>query len=340
MLGFVYLAISAVVLTVGAELFAEHATGAGRRLGVSALAVGLVLAGAEPEEMITAIFASVRHHPGIAAGDAIGANVTMLTAVLGLAALARPLRFPGRVRTYALAASAAGVAAAVLLTAGRLRPWAGGLLVGLYLLAVGLVWWRERQPPAFGEAADGHEAVRMAHQHTPDVVLMDIRMPELDGIAATRIIAGPDAPRPTRVVILTTYDLDEYVFDALAAGASGFLLKDVLPEELVRGIRLVSDGDALLAPGVTRRLIAEFAQHRRRASKAPSALATLTPREIEVLQLIARGHSNSEIADTLFLSENTIKTHITHLLDKLSLRDRVQAVIYAYENDLIRPGET
>jgi DNA-binding NarL/FixJ family response regulator len=188
-----------------------------------------------------------------------------------------------------------------------------------------------------GEAGDGHGAVRLAQQHSPDVVLMDIRMPELDGIAATRIIAGPDAPRPTRVVILTTYDLDEYVFDALAAGASGFLLKDVVPEELVRGIRLVAAGDALLAPGITRRLIAEFAHHRRPSKDAAQSLATLTPREVEVLELIARGRTNSEIAGALVLSENTVKTHITHLLDKLCLRDRVQAVIYAYENDLIRP---
>lgn len=157
MLGFLYLALSAVLLTVGAELFAEHASAAGRRLGVSALAIGLVLAGAEPEEMVTAIFASLRHHPGIAAGDAVGANVTMLTGVLGLAALARPLRFPGRVRTYALAASGAGVAAAALLMAGRLTAWAGGLLAGLYVVAVGLVWWRERQPPVFGEAAELEE---------------------------------------------------------------------------------------------------------------------------------------------------------------------------------------
>jgi DNA-binding NarL/FixJ family response regulator len=189
-----------------------------------------------------------------------------------------------------------------------------------------------------GEAGDGHEAIRLAQQQAPDVVLMDIRMPELDGIAATRIIAGPDAPRPTRVLILTTYDLDEYVFDALAAGASGFLLKDVLPEDLVRGVRLVAEGDALLAPAITRRLIAEFAHHRRRPTGTAPSIQTLTPREIEVLQLIARGNSNAEIAATLFLSENTVKTHITHLLDKLSLRDRVQAVIYAYENDLVRPG--
>jgi cation:H+ antiporter len=156
-LGFALLVASAVLLTAGSELFAEHASAAGRRFGVTALAIGLVLAGAEPEEMVTAIFASARHLPGIAAGDAIGANVTMLTVVLGLAALARPLELGGRVRTYALAASAAGVAAALALLGGQVgRVW-GVLLVLAYLLAVGVVWWRERQPPAFGEAAELEE---------------------------------------------------------------------------------------------------------------------------------------------------------------------------------------
>jgi DNA-binding NarL/FixJ family response regulator len=189
-----------------------------------------------------------------------------------------------------------------------------------------------------GEAADGDQAIRLAQQHLPDVVLMDIRMPGLDGITATRILAGPEAPRPTRVVILTTYNLDEYVFDALAAGASGFLLKDVRPEDLADGIRLVASGDALLAPSVTRRLIAEFAQQHRPRSLDPSSLGALTPRELEVLELIARGQSNAEIADTLYLSENTVKTHVTHVLDKLGLRDRVQAVIHAYESGVIKPG--
>jgi cation:H+ antiporter len=155
--GFVFLLASAALLTVGSELFAEHASAAGRRFGVTALAVGLVLAGAEPEELVTAVIASGRHLPGIAAGDAIGANATLLTAVLGLAALARPLQLRSRVRTYALAASAAGVAAALALIGGRVDRIAGGLLVGAYLAMVGLVWWRERRPPAFGEAAELEE---------------------------------------------------------------------------------------------------------------------------------------------------------------------------------------
>jgi DNA-binding NarL/FixJ family response regulator len=188
-----------------------------------------------------------------------------------------------------------------------------------------------------GEAGDGDQAVRLAQQRLPDVVLMDIRMPGLDGIAATRILAGPDAPRPMRVVILTTYNLDEYVFDALAAGASGFLLKDVPPEDLADGIRHVAAGDALLAPSVTRRLIAEFAQHRPNRLD-PSSLDALTARELEILELIASGQSNAEIAAALYLSENTVKTHVTHVLDKLGLRDRVQAVIHAYETGVIEPG--
>jgi len=199
----------------------------------------------------------------------------------------------------------------------------------------------EAQPDidVIGQAADGDQAIRLAQHHLPDVVLMDIRMPGLDGIAATRILAGPDAPRPMHVVILTTYNLDEYVFDALAAGASGFLLKDVRPEDLADGIRLVAAGDALLAPSVTRRLIAEFAQQDRPSRLDPSSLSALTPRELEILELIARGQSNAEIAESLYLSENTVKTHVTHVLDKLGLRDRVQAVIHAYETGVIQPGK-
>jgi DNA-binding NarL/FixJ family response regulator len=198
----------------------------------------------------------------------------------------------------------------------------------------------EAQPDieVVGEAADGHEAVRLAQQHLPDVILMDIRMPALDGIAATRILAGPDAARPMRVIILTTYDLDQYVFDALTAGASGFLLKDVPPEDLVQGVRVVNAGDALLAPRITGRLIAEFAHRYRPTRATPLALGSLTSRELEVLELVASGQSNAEIAESLSLSENTVKTHITHLLDKLALRDRVQAVIYAYETGLVERG--
>jgi DNA-binding NarL/FixJ family response regulator len=188
------------------------------------------------------------------------------------------------------------------------------------------------------EAADGNEAVRMAQQMLPDVVLMDIRMPNLDGLAATRVITAMDARRPVRVVILTTYELDEYVFEALAAGASGFLLKDVRPEDLINGVRLVAAGEALLAPSVTRRLISEFARRRPPAETQAASLDLLTSREREVLELIARGQSNAEIAESLFLSENTVKTHVAHILEKLDLRDRVQAVIYAYETGVVPRG--
>jgi DNA-binding NarL/FixJ family response regulator len=181
-----------------------------------------------------------------------------------------------------------------------------------------------------GEAADGQEAIDLVKREKPDVVLMDIRMPRLDGLAATRQVAGV-----TRVVILTTYELDEYVFDALAAGASGFLLKAAPPEDLVRAIREVASGDALLAPSVTRRLIEEFAKRPEPSNRKPKELATLTEREVEVLREVARGLTNSEIATTLHVSETTIKTHVAHLLDKLDLRDRVQAVILAYEAGLV-----
>ena len=190
-----------------------------------------------------------------------------------------------------------------------------------------------------GEAGDGNEGVRLAQHLSPDVVLMDIRMPALDGIAATRLLAGTGATRPARVVILTTYDLDEYVFDALGAGASGFLLKDVPPEELVRGVRQVAVGDGLLAPAVTRRLIEAFAHHYHKRGVAPAVTATLSAREREVLELIARGLSTAEIAASLYLSENTVRTHVTHILDKLGVRDRVQAVIFAYEAGLVEPGD-
>jgi DNA-binding NarL/FixJ family response regulator len=181
-----------------------------------------------------------------------------------------------------------------------------------------------------GEAADGQEAIDLVKREQPDVVLMDIRMPRLDGLEATRQVAGK-----TRVVILTTYELDEYVFDALAAGASGFLLKAAPPEDLVRAIREVASGDALLAPSVTRRLIEEFAKRPEPSNRKPKELESLTEREVEVLREVARGLTNGEIATTLHVSETTIKTHVAHLLDKLDLRDRVQAVILAYEAGLV-----
>lgn len=191
-----------------------------------------------------------------------------------------------------------------------------------------------------GEAADGTEVVELSRRSRPEVVLMDIRMPNMDGIEATRRL-GTSLPFGTRpkVVILTTYDLDEYVFDALSAGASGFLLKDVPPEDLVRGIRVTAAGDALLAPSVSRRLIEQFVGQRP-PGEAATRLEALTDREIEVLRLLARGCSNGEIAKTLFLGESTVKTHVGHILDKLDLRDRVQAVILAYELALVRPGRS
>ena len=181
-----------------------------------------------------------------------------------------------------------------------------------------------------GEAADGRDAIELVQRERPDVVLMDIRMPRIDGIEATRQLAGI-----ARVVILTTFELDEYVFDALAAGASAFLLKAAPPEELIRAIRLVAAGDALLAPSVTRKLIEEFAKRPARSAHKPQQLETLTEREREVLREVAAGLTNSEIAARLHVSEATVKTHVAHLLDKLGLRDRVQAVILAYEVGLV-----
>ena len=181
-----------------------------------------------------------------------------------------------------------------------------------------------------GEAADGQEAIDLVGREKPDVVLMDIRMPRLDGIAATRQIAGA-----TRVVILTTFELDEYVFDALAAGASAFLLKAAPPEDLIRAIRVVAAGDALLAPSVTKKLIEEFAKRPEPTNKKPRELDSLTDRELDVLKEVARGLTNAEIATRLHVSETTVKTHVAHMLDKLELRDRVQAVILAYEAGLV-----
>ena len=189
-----------------------------------------------------------------------------------------------------------------------------------------------------GEAGDGSEAIDTAAVTHPDVVLMDIRMPQLDGIEATRRIRAQ--PRAPRVVILTTFDLDEYVFDAIKAGASGFLLKDAPADQLVGGVRLVASGEALLAPSITRRLIEEFARRPPRPSgDGPPQLAELTAREREIMTLVARGMSNAEIAAQLVVGESTVKTHVGNILMKLDLRDRVQAVVLAYETGLVQPGE-
>ena len=191
-----------------------------------------------------------------------------------------------------------------------------------------------------GIASDGDEAVRVCRELRPDVVLMDVRMPSLDGIEATRQLAGPDGPGP-RVLILTTFDLDDYVFDALRAGASGFLLKSTQPADLIAAIKVVAAGDALLAPSVTRRLVAEFVRRPAPpapASQAPAAMAAITAREREVLALIATGMSNTEIADRLAISAATTKTHVSHLLAKLNARDRVHLVILAYQAGLGPPG--
>jgi DNA-binding NarL/FixJ family response regulator len=188
-----------------------------------------------------------------------------------------------------------------------------------------------------GEAADGSDAVRLARELEPDVVVMDIRMPEVDGIEATRRLQASGLQ--ARVLILTTFDLNEYVYEAMRAGASGFLLKDVPGDQLVAGIRIVASGDALLAPALTRRLIEHFVRRPPPDAAQPQGLDALTARETEVLTLLARGHSNAEIATTLFLGEATIKTHIGRILQKLDLRDRVQAVVYAYESGLVQPGE-
>jgi DNA-binding NarL/FixJ family response regulator len=187
-----------------------------------------------------------------------------------------------------------------------------------------------------GEAEDGRQALALARELSPDVVLMDIRMPELDGLEATRrLVADGDAPR---VLMLTTFGEDEYVYDAMKSGASGFLLKDIRPEQLAEAVRVAAAGDALLAPAITRRLIEEFVRRPPPGSGLPTELSQLTERELEVLKLIARGLSNAEIAAELYLSEATVKTHITHVLTKLNLRDRVQAVVLAYESGLVQAG--
>ena len=187
-----------------------------------------------------------------------------------------------------------------------------------------------------GEAANGAEAVEATATLAPDVVLMDIRMPGMDGLQATRAITAAGAQ--SKVVILTTFDVDEYVYEALRAGASGFLLKDAPRQDLIAAVRAVAAGDALLAPSVTRRLIEQFARRPPEVAPSPARLASLTPREKDILMLMARGQNNAEIASSLFVGEATVKTHIGHVLSKLDLRDRVQAVILAYETGMVVPG--
>jgi DNA-binding NarL/FixJ family response regulator len=197
----------------------------------------------------------------------------------------------------------------------------------------------ESQPgiTVVGEASDGRNAIDIARKRRPKVVLMDIRMPDIDGLEATRRIVAEQAEE-TAILMLTTFDLNEYIYEAMRAGASGFLLKDVLPEDLVAAVRVVARGDALIAPAVTKRLIEHFV---RAAPPAvpPAELSELTPREVEVLTLVAKGLSNGEIAADLVLSEATVKTHVKHILSKLELRDRVQAVVFAYEAGLVAPGD-
>ena len=207
------------------------------------------------------------------------------------------------------------------------------------LVRVGLrkILEAESETAVVGEAADGEDAVAETRRLRPDVVLMDIRMPVLDGIEATRRIVG--AQPGTRVLMLTTFGLDTYVYEALRAGASGFMLKDAPPEEIAAAVRIVASGEALLAPAVTRAVIEEFAKHSPAAPVTPpAAVEELTPREREVLDLLARGLSNPEICEALVISEATAKTHVARILQKLDLRDRVQAVIYAYETGLVAPG--
>jgi DNA-binding NarL/FixJ family response regulator len=189
-----------------------------------------------------------------------------------------------------------------------------------------------------GEACDGAEALELARRCTPDVVLMDIRMPGMDGLEATRRMLSAGGT-PPRVLILTTFDNDEYVYEAMRAGASGFLLKSVRPRQLPDAIRTVAEGESLLAPSITRRLVEDFVRVPPPSAGTPPALAELTERELDVLRLIARGHTNLEIGAKLFISQATVKTHVTRVLSKLDLRDRVQAVVLAYETGLVRPGD-
>ncbi|WP_298330564.1 response regulator transcription factor [Haloactinopolyspora sp.] len=209
------------------------------------------------------------------------------------------------------------------------------------LLRLGFRALLDRQPDleVVGEAADGAEAVTMVQALQPDVALMDVRMPTMDGIEATRRIV--ESGSPVRVLVLTTFDLDEYVYAALRAGASGFLLKDATPADLLAGVRIVASGEAAVSPGITRRLIEAFAQHLPAGSEPPvqgERLGLLTERERDVLVELARGRANSEIAASLFISEATVKVHVGRILAKLGLRDRVQVVVFAYENGIVRPG--
>ncbi|GAA4973173.1 response regulator [Actinoplanes utahensis] len=210
------------------------------------------------------------------------------------------------------------------------------------LVRAGFVTILDAQPglEVIGEAGDGRTAVELALELRPDVVVMDIRMPVLDGIEATRLLAGPDVVDPLTVLVVTTFDLDQHVYDALRAGAAGFLLKDARPAELVAAVHTVAAGESLLAPAVTRRLVGRFAERIRDVSPRGAAareLAMLTPRELEVLRLIAVGSSNAEIADELVISHETVKTYVSRILTKLALRDRVQAVVFAYRTGLVTP---
>jgi len=209
---------------------------------------------------------------------------------------------------------------------------------GMVRAGIRLILEAEEDLDVVGEAGDGEQAIAVTAQMQPDVVLMDIQMPTLDGIEATRRI-GQDAAIRGRVLILTTFEQDEYVFEALRAGASGFLLKNAPPEELIQAVRIVAAGDALLSPSITRRVIEDYAQQST-PRRNDAGVDALTERELEVLRLLATGKSNAELAEQLFLGEGTIKTHVSHVLSKLGLRDRVQAVVFAYETGLARPGQT
>jgi DNA-binding NarL/FixJ family response regulator len=209
------------------------------------------------------------------------------------------------------------------------------------LVRTGFVTIFDAQPglTVVGEASDGRAAVDLGRRLRPDVVVMDVRMPVMDGIEATRALAGAGVTDPAKVLVVTTFNVDEYVYEALRAGASGFLLKDADPPELVEAVRTVFRGDALLTPAVTRRLIGRYAGRIRPAASTATALAALTPRELEVLRLIAAGLSNAEIAATLVIGAETVKTYVARILMKLDLRDRVQAVVFAYRTGLVEPGD-